>query len=66
MNLHFRLGAQVNLQNPTNKFTSLHYAIAGSNREAIQILLDAGAKTDIRNLDVCFYLFVYINSNENL
>ncbi|CAF0738301.1 unnamed protein product [Rotaria sordida] len=46
-----RLGAQINYQNPFNKFTSLHYAIIGSNIEAIRILLDAGAKTDIRNYD---------------
>lgn len=44
----------MNLQNPTNQFTALHYAIIGSNREAIEILLDAGAKTDIRNSEVCF------------
>ncbi len=65
--MHFRLGAQVNFQNPINKFTSLHYAITGSNREAIQILLDAGAKTDIRNSDVCFRrFFSHINLNEYL
>ncbi|CAF0817270.1 unnamed protein product [Rotaria sp. Silwood1] len=46
-----RLGAQINFQNPINKYTSLHYAIIQSNIEAIRILLDAGAKTDIRNCD---------------
>lgn len=56
----FRLGAQVNFQNPTNQSTALHYAIIESNREAIQVLLDAGAKTDIRNSDVCLQgLFTY-------
>ncbi|CAF4681566.1 unnamed protein product, partial [Rotaria sp. Silwood2] len=49
--LLIRLGAQINYQNPINKFTSLHYAIIESNIEAIQILLDIGAKTDIRNCD---------------
>src|ERR1700712_4567481 len=47
MNCKFRLGAQINYQNPINKFTALHYAITGSNRESIRVLLDAGAKTDL-------------------
>ena len=51
---NFRFGAQVNYQNPVNKFTPLHYAIAASNREVIDPLITAGAKTDIRNSDVCF------------
>lgn len=44
----------MNLQNPTNQYTALHYGIIGSNREAIEILLDAGAKSDIQNSEVCF------------
>ena len=56
---NFRLGAQVNYQDPTNKCTPLHYAITASNREAIRLLLDAGAKTDIRNSDVCFFLYSF-------
>lgn len=51
----FRLGSQVNYQNAVNKFTPLHYAVMGSNREAIQMLLDAGADINIRNSDVCFH-----------
>lgn len=47
----------MNFQNPTNKFTPLHYAIIGWNREAIEILLDANAKIDIRNADVCFRFY---------
>jgi ankyrin repeat protein len=59
--IYFRLGAEIDCQNPINKFTPLHYAVTGSNREAIQILLDSGAKTDIRNSDVyVFFLFVLI------
>ena len=55
--LNFRLGAQVNYQNPFNNFTPLHYAITGSNIELVDILLKAGAKTDIRNCDVCQIYF---------
>ncbi|CAF2411056.1 unnamed protein product [Rotaria sp. Silwood2] len=46
-----RLGASVHEQNPNNKYTALHYAISGNNSEAIRVLLDAGAKTSIRNAD---------------
>jgi len=49
--LLIRLGADVNEQNPSNKFTPLHYAIQGNNAEAIRILIDCGAKTSIRNAD---------------
>lgn len=49
--LLIRLGADVNEQNPSNKFTPLHYAIQGNNSDAIRILIDCGAKTSIRNID---------------
>jgi ankyrin repeat protein len=48
----FRLGASVHYQNPTNKNTALHYAISGNNSEAIHVLIQCGAKTNIRNADV--------------
>ena len=54
------MGAQVDLQNPTNKFTALHYAIMESNGGGIKVLIDNGAKTDIRNCDVCFLVFFLI------
>jgi ankyrin repeat protein len=62
--LLFRLGASINYQNPNNKYTALHYAISGNNTEAICVLLDSGAKTNIRNADVSFYSnpFVLYNS----
>ncbi|UJR28300.1 hypothetical protein I4U23_009546 [Adineta vaga] len=44
-----RLGSQINYQNLTNGFTALHYAIIAANRDVIQMLLTAGASTDIRN-----------------
>ena len=47
-----RLGARINLQNPQNQNTPLHYAILANNREAIRILMEAGARTDVRNADV--------------
>lgn len=49
--LLIRLGANVNEQNPSNKFTPLHYAIQENNSEAVRILIDCGAKTSIRNLN---------------
>ena len=48
----FRLGASVNYQNATNQYTPLHCAIAGNNPEAIRVLFEAGASTNIRNADV--------------
>jgi ankyrin repeat protein len=49
--LLIQLGASVNQQNSTNKYTALHYAVAGNNPEAIRVLLLCGAKTNIRNAD---------------
>lgn len=46
------MGAEVNYQSPKNKYTALHYAIAESNQEGIQMLIDAGARTDLRNAEV--------------
>ncbi|CAF3490537.1 unnamed protein product [Adineta steineri] len=46
-----RLGSQINYQDPVNKCTPLHYAINASNKEAVQVLLDANARTDICNSD---------------
>ena len=49
-----RFGASVNRQNPNNKYTPLHYAVYGHNIDAIRVLIDCGAKTNIRNVDVKF------------
>ncbi|CAF4396345.1 unnamed protein product, partial [Rotaria magnacalcarata] len=46
------LGADINHQNPDNKYTALHYAVSYNNDDAIRVLIDAGAKTNIRNSDV--------------
>ncbi|CAF2037640.1 unnamed protein product [Rotaria magnacalcarata] len=46
-----RLGADINHQNPDNKYTALHYAVSYNNDDAIRVLIDAGAKTNIRNSD---------------
>ncbi|CAF4596703.1 unnamed protein product [Rotaria socialis] len=45
------LGADINHQNPDNKYTALHYAVSNNNYDAIRVLIDAGAKTNIRNSD---------------
>lgn len=49
--LLIKLGANVNEQNPSNRYTALHYAIQGSNLEAIRILIDSGAKTSVRDAE---------------
>ncbi|XP_035720387.1 transient receptor potential channel pyrexia-like isoform X1 [Vespa mandarinia] len=45
-----RKGVDVNCENPTNHYTSLHFAASGKSRETTVLLLDSGAK-----LNTCAY-----------
>lgn len=66
MKFLLRLNPSLNAVGNVQKNTALHWAVASGNTGAVDLLLEAGASLDIKNVKVGFPLWYFIPCSRNV